>query len=72
MAKDKKGESSKPSRPKRHQVVLDPDLARMIGVIAAALDMSVPDWVNNRLRPIAQVELQVALKEMGLGDTPKK
>ncbi len=68
MAKKKQPGDDKPKRPKRHQVVLDPDLARKIGVIASALDMSIPDWVNNRLRPIADRELPAVLRELGLGD----
>lgn len=33
-----------PKRAKRYQVLLDPDLARKIGAIASALDVTVPDW----------------------------
>jgi len=55
-------------RAKRYQVLLDPDIARKVAVIAGALDLSIPDWVNNRLRPIVERELPSVLKELGLAN----
>jgi len=53
-------------RGKRYQVILDPDLVKKIGIIASALDISIPDWVNNRLRPIVEKELPEALLTLGI------
>lgn len=53
---------------RRRQVELDLDLSRKVAVVAAALDMTVPDWVNNRLRPIVERELPAALRELGLAN----
>lgn len=50
---------------KRVQVNLDADLARKIGIIASSLDMSVPDYVNNRLQPIVDDELPRMMDGMG-------
>lgn len=50
---------------KRYQVTLDPDLVRKIGVIASLGDTSIPDWVNNALRPLVEKELPRALKKLG-------
>ena len=72
MAKKKPAEQEPDKKPKRHQVILDADLARMVGVIASALDMSVPDWVNSRLKPLAEKELPLAMDMMGLTVQPKK
>lgn len=63
MAKKKmEAEPEAPKRAKRYQVLLDADLARKIGAIASALDVTVPDWVNNRLRPIVAQEFPKAIK----------
>lgn len=45
---------------KRRQVYLDPDLYRKANFIASALDVSLPDYVNARLRPIILAELEDA------------
>lgn len=59
-------EEPEPPRRARRTVDLDPELARRIGVIASLLDISIPDYVNNRLRPIVDAELPEALRQMGL------
>jgi hypothetical protein len=55
-------------RPKRPQVLIDPEMYRKIGVVAAWLDVSIPDWVNNALAPLvdqafAQAAAQIAAAE---------
>lgn len=51
---------------KRYSVTLDTDLTRKAGVIASALGISVPDYVNNRLRPIIEKELPKVLRTLGI------
>lgn len=64
-------ESSEPPKIKRNQVTLDSDLAQMVGVIAAAMGVRIQDWVNSRLRPVAERELTAAMESMGLEVKPK-
>jgi predicted HicB family RNase H-like nuclease len=61
-----------PERKQRVQVSIDPGLARQIKLIAAALDMSLPDWVNNQLRPIVATELPKVLDNLGLAKNTEK
>ena len=56
---------------KRRQVYLDDDLYRKGGMIAAALGVTLPDWVNNKLRPIIEAELPGILEAM-IGPENKK
>jgi antitoxin component of RelBE/YafQ-DinJ toxin-antitoxin module len=51
---------------KRVQVYIDPDLAKKARVIASALGVSLPDYVNNKLRPIIERELPITLRELGV------
>lgn len=55
------------AKPKRYSVTLDPGLTRKIGALAKLLDMSVPDYVNNRLPPLVEKELREVIDDMGLG-----
>lgn len=57
---------------KRVQVTLDPDIAQKARIIAAALGMTLPDWVNNRLRPVADVELPEVMAELGFTKPKEK
>jgi predicted HicB family RNase H-like nuclease len=50
---------------KRVQVNIDGDLARKARLIAAAMGLSLPDYVNNKLRPIIDEELPAILEQMG-------
>lgn len=51
---------------KRKQVTLDQDLFRKASVIASAMGISLPDYVNNRLRPIIESELPDVLRQLGV------
>jgi hypothetical protein len=68
MAKDRPEEPRK----KETVVLLDPSVARKVKLIAAALDVKIQDWVNNRLSEIVDAALEVAMKEMGLDVKPRR
>lgn len=50
---------------KRKQVSIDDDLLRKVRVIASSLGMTVPDYVNHRLRPVVERELPEIMKQLG-------
>jgi len=50
---------------KRKQVYIVDDLIRKVRVIASSLGMSVPDYVNHRLRPVVEEELPRVLRQLG-------
>ncbi len=56
----------------RRPVDLDLDLVPKVAMVAGALGMSIPSYVNNRLRTVVDAELPGILDAMGLGQCPKK
>jgi antitoxin component of RelBE/YafQ-DinJ toxin-antitoxin module len=46
-------------------VSIDDDLIRKVRVIASSLGMTVPDYVNHRLRPVVDEELPRVLRQLG-------
>lgn len=60
-----KQSSENEDRRKRRLVDLDDELARKLGVLASLTNQSVPDLVNNLLRPIVDQELPKAMAKLG-------
>lgn len=59
-------------QPGRYSIVIDPALVRPLKMVAAGLEMSPPDYVNNRLREIVLRELPEALRQAGILDQIEK
>ena len=57
-------------RPKKFAVEIDDDLARKLRVVAGGLGVTVPDFVNNSLRPIVEARLPEVLTAMEIGPIP--
>lgn len=67
MAKKRpKGAAGTAGKARRHLVGLEPELHAKIGMLAAAQHLSVPEYVDLRLRPIVEKELPEVLRRMGL------
>lgn len=62
----KKQDSSSTGEKQGEQVRLDPAMLRRARVIAAALGMSVNEWIYQRLNPIIEKELPTIWRELGL------
>ncbi len=58
-------EEQSDNKASRRQVTLDADLYRKAKVIAAALDVTMPDWINARLREVIDRELPAVLADLG-------
>jgi predicted ArsR family transcriptional regulator len=50
----------------RIQVDIDPDIKRKIDLIAAALQISPPSWLNNRLKTLVEDEYVRVMRGIGL------
>jgi hypothetical protein len=61
----KQSGADEPEDGKRRQVSIDDDLIRKVRVIASSLGMTVPDYVNHRLRPVVDEELPRVLRQLG-------
>lgn len=48
---------------RRRQVTLDDDVARAAGAIAGALGITLPDYVNSRMKKVVAEELPEVLRE---------
>jgi hypothetical protein len=60
-----------PEAAQRRQVNLDDDLYRRGGIIAAHLGISLPDYVNSRLRVIIDGDMPAVLEALNM-DTRQK
>lgn len=49
---------------KRYSVTIDADLVRKLKILAAADDVSPPDWVNNQLRKVVRSQWRATIDEL--------
>lgn len=73
MARKRAASSDEPGEdPGKYSVIIDPDLVPRLKMVAAALGISGPNYVNTRLAKVINTELEAAIEEMGLGSKSKK
>lgn len=61
----KKKPAARPEKPARYSVVIDAELVPKLKMLAVAIGVKVPDWVNSRLAELVEKELDEAMKKMG-------
>jgi predicted HicB family RNase H-like nuclease len=69
-ASDAPDVASADEKAKRRQVTLDPTIAYKARLVAASQDLSVPDYINNKLRSIVEADFLAMAEELGY--EPKK
>lgn len=62
---------SRPKKPPTESVRVEKDVAKHARMVAAALDVSLPDYLSNTLRPIVEQQLREVMAGIGLRRKPK-